>query len=73
MIKVIVTGAGGRMGARLVSLIKESSDLQLVGAIERKGHPAVGSDAGDLAGCGRTGVAGTDNLAALPERPPLLL
>lgn len=73
MIKVIVTGAGGRMGARLVSLIKESSDLQLVGAIERKGHPAVGSDAGEVAGCVRTGVVVTDNLAALAERADVLI
>ena len=61
------------MGARLVSLIKESSDLQLVGALERKGHPAVGSDAGDVAGCGRAGVVVTDNLAALAERADVLI
>jgi 4-hydroxy-tetrahydrodipicolinate reductase len=61
------------MGARLVSLVKESSDLQLVGALERKGHPAVGSDAGDVAGCGRTGVVVTDNLAALAERADVLI
>jgi 4-hydroxy-tetrahydrodipicolinate reductase len=73
VIKVIVTGAGGRMGARLVSLIKESSGLQLVGALERKGHPAVGSDAGDIAGCGRAGVVVTDNLAALAERADVLI
>lgn len=64
MVKIIVAGAGGRMGARLVGLIRESADLQLVGAVERKGHPAVGSDAGDIAGCGRTGVAITDDLAS---------
>jgi len=73
MVKIVVTGAGGRMGARLVSLVKESSDLQLVGALERKGHPAVGSDAGDVAGCGRTGVVVTDNLAALVERADVLI
>ena len=61
------------MGARLVSLIKESSELQLVGALERKGHPAVGSDAGEVAGCGRAGVVVTDNLAALAERADVLI
>lgn len=73
MVKVVVTGAGGRMGARLVSLIKESSELQLVGAVERKGHPAIGADAGDVAGCGRAGVVVTDNLAALAERADALI
>ena len=73
MVKVAVAGASGRMGGRLVSLIKESSDLQLVGAIERKGHPTIGADAGDVAGCGRIGVAMTDNLTALAEHAEVLL
>src|SRR2546425_12607995 len=73
MVKVVVTGAGGRMGTRLVSLIKETPNLQLVGAVERKGHPAVGADAGETAGCGRLGVAVTDNLAALADRAQVLV
>ena len=73
MIKVVVAGASGRMGGRLVSLIKESSGLQLVGALERKGHPAIGADAGDVAGCGRIGVAVTDNLAGRAEHADVLL
>lgn len=73
MVKVIVTGAGGRMGGRLVSLIKESSDLQLVGAVERKGHPSVGKDAGEIAGCGRVGVAVADDLTALADRADVLI
>ena len=73
MVKVVVAGASGRMGGRLVSLIKESSDLQLVGAVERKGHTAIGADAGDVAGCGRIGVAVTDNLTALADRADVLI
>ncbi len=61
------------MGARLVSLVKESSDFQLVGAVERKGHPVVGSDAGEIAGCGRMGVVVTDNLTALADRADVLI
>lgn len=73
MVNVIVAGAGGRMGARLVSLIKESSAFQLVGVVERKGHQAIGADAGEVAGCGRMGVAVTDNLATLAERADVLI
>ena len=73
MVKVIVAGAGGRMGGRLVSLIKKSPDLQLIGAVERKGYPSIGTDAGDVAGCGRIGVAVTDNLTALVERADVLI
>src|SRR2546422_309010 len=72
-IKVVVTGAGGRMGTRLVSLIKESPNLELVGAVEGKGHPAVGVDAGETAGCGRLGVRGTDDLTALADRAEVLI
>jgi 4-hydroxy-tetrahydrodipicolinate reductase len=73
MVKVIVAGAGGRMGGRLVSLIQESDTHQCVGAIEKKGHPAVGQDAGEVAGCGRVGVPVTDDLAALAERADVLI
>lgn len=67
MIKVIVAGAAGRMGNRLVALIKESTALTLAGAIEGKGHQTIGQDAGETAGCGRAGVPVTDDLSALLE------
>ena len=66
-IHVTITGAGGRMGKRLVALVKESSRLQLSGATEMNGHPDLGKDAGDVAGCGPLDVSLTDDLAqALP-------
>lgn len=68
MIKVIVAGAAGRMGCRLVALIKDSTSLTLAGAIEGKGHSAVGDDAGETAGCGRAGIPITDDLAVLLDR-----
>lgn len=37
MIKVVVTGAAGRMGSRLVSLVKDSAFLTLAGAVEGRG------------------------------------
>jgi len=68
MIKVIVAGAAGRMGCRLIALIQESTALTLAGAVEGKGHHALGEDTGEIAGCGRTGVRITDDLSALLER-----
>ena len=68
MIKVIVTGAAGRMGSRLISLIKDSAFLTLAGAVESNGHHAVGEDAGEIAGCGRTGIIIADDLSQLVER-----
>src|SRR5437879_13609060 len=72
-IKVVVTGAGGRMGTRLVTLIKESPNLGRVGAVEGKGHPAVGADAGETAGCGRVGVRVAGDLSALDDVGAVLL
>jgi 4-hydroxy-tetrahydrodipicolinate reductase len=68
MINVIVAGAAGRMGCRLVALIKESTTLTLAGAVEGKGNLAVGDDAGETAGCGRVGILITDDLAGLLDR-----
>lgn len=65
MIKVIITGAAGRMGARLIALTKESAALTLVGAVERKGHISIGEDAGEVAGCGHTGVAISEDLSSV--------
>ena len=63
-----VAGAAGRMGCRLVALIKDSTLLTLAGAIEGKGHPVLGDDAGETAGCGRAGLPITDDFAALLDR-----
>jgi 4-hydroxy-tetrahydrodipicolinate reductase len=73
MIKVIVAGAGGRMGGRLISLIRESKALQLAAALEKKGHPAVGRDAGEVAGCNRLGIKIGDDLSAVADCGDVLI
>ncbi|MFQ5894870.1 MAG: 4-hydroxy-tetrahydrodipicolinate reductase [Nitrospinota bacterium] len=61
-LRAAVAGAAGRMGSRLVCLIKEDPEMELAGALERKGHPALGRDAGEVAGAGKSGVALTDDI-----------
>ncbi len=73
MIKVIVAGAAGRMGCRLVALIKDSTALMLAGAVEGKGHHALGEDAGEVAGVGRAGVPITDDLSSLLDRAEVVI
>lgn len=73
MIKVIVAGAAGRMGSRLVALIKDSAALTLTGAVESNGHVSIGEDAGENAGCGKTGVPITDDLSALLDRGEVVI
>ena len=63
MIRAIVTGAGGRMGGRIITLIAESDGIEVAGAVERKGHPLVGKDVGEGLGFGRTGILIEDDLA----------
>lgn len=73
MIKVIVAGAAGRMGCRLVSLIRDSTALTLAGALEGKDHPMLGEDAGETAGSGRAGLLITDDLSILMERGEVVI
>lgn len=54
--KLVVTGAGGRMGRTIIRAIQESEGVTLWGALERDGSPHLGQDAGELAGVGRLGV-----------------
>ncbi|MBI4247535.1 MAG: 4-hydroxy-tetrahydrodipicolinate reductase [Candidatus Rokubacteria bacterium] len=57
MADLVIAGAAGRMGSRIVACLPEVSDLRLVAALEAPGHPALGRDAGETAGVGRLGVA----------------
>jgi 4-hydroxy-tetrahydrodipicolinate reductase len=56
MADVVVAGAAGRMGSRLVALLQQETALRLVAALEAPGHPALSRDAGEVAGVGRVGV-----------------
>ena len=56
MLKVIVSGAAGRMGRSLVLGVQESKEFTLFGALESEGNESLGLDAGELAGIGKSGV-----------------
>jgi 4-hydroxy-tetrahydrodipicolinate reductase len=61
---IIVCGAAGRMGRALVSLVLQTADARLAGAIEAPAHPAIGQDAGTLAGAVPAGVSITSDFEA---------
>ncbi len=66
MTEVVVAGAAGRMGSRVIACLTEAADLRLAAALEAPGHPRLGADAGEVAGVGRLGVAiAADPAAAL--------
>lgn len=62
MTSVIVAGAAGRMGARIMRAVMDSGELNLTGAFERPDHPDIGRDAGLAAGIGENGVKLAKNL-----------
>lgn len=55
-VPMVVCGAAGRMGRALVALIDSEPQAHLHAAIEAEGHPALGQDAGTLAGIAPLGV-----------------
>jgi 4-hydroxy-tetrahydrodipicolinate reductase len=73
MIKAAVTGAGGRMGGRIITLIQKHEELTLAGALEKPGHPLLGQDAGKLLGLDETGVKIVDDPAAALSRADLII
>ncbi|MCY4657654.1 MAG: 4-hydroxy-tetrahydrodipicolinate reductase [Gammaproteobacteria bacterium] len=56
MINVAIAGVSGQMGLTLVKLFTEAEDTNVVDGFEGPGHPALGQDAGVLAGVGEIGV-----------------
>lgn len=62
--RLVVMGAGGRMGRALVKAITEAAGVTVCAALERAGSPALGKDAGDLAGVGPLGVPVTEDALA---------
>jgi len=67
VIRMIVNGAAGRMGRRIVALASEDREVAVVAGLERPDHPDLGKDLGLLAGIGEIGVALTDRVAVAAD------
>jgi len=65
--RIVIHGAGGRMGQRLVALGSADEQLELVGALESESHPAFGKDAGLVSGIGELGIRLSNELAETAE------
>src|SRR3954468_15148772 len=63
--RLIVAGAGGRMGRTLIRAIGETPGLTLAGATESEGSPHVGQDSGVLAGLAPNRVIVTSEVRPL--------
>lgn len=56
MIKLAVAGAAGRMGKIIFQLAAQDKSFKIVGGLEQRGHPALGTDIGVLIGDDLSGV-----------------
>jgi len=56
MIKVVVSGACGRMGSSIIANLITQADMKLGGALEKKEHPGIGMDAGEVLHVGSLGI-----------------
>jgi 4-hydroxy-tetrahydrodipicolinate reductase len=63
--RLVVAGAGGRMGRTLIKAIAETPGLALAGALEDAKSPLLGQDSGQLAGLGNNGIALSADAKAL--------
>jgi 4-hydroxy-tetrahydrodipicolinate reductase len=63
--RVVIAGAGGRMGRTLIHAVAVSKGLALAGAVEAEGSAVIGRDAGELAGLGRNGITVLSDAAPL--------
>lgn len=73
MIKVVVAGAGGRMGGRICHLITESNDMMIAGAVEKADHPAVHKDLGEWLGLGNMGLGIVSDLEEVIDQGEVVI
>lgn len=73
MPNIIVSGAAGRMGSRIIALLKEYKDLKLIGALEHREHKGIGQDIGEIIGFGKLGVELTTDISNIKENADVII
>jgi 4-hydroxy-tetrahydrodipicolinate reductase len=63
--RVVIAGAGGRMGRTLIHAIAATKGITLAGAVDAPDSAVIGRDAGELAGLGLNGIKVTSDVAPL--------
>lgn len=71
--RIGIAGANGRMGKALLLAASMNPDTQLTVAAVRPGSSLRGTDAGELAGMGKTGIVIIDNLATAMDEFDVLI
>jgi len=63
--RVVIAGAGGRMGRTLIHAVAVTKGFTLAGAVDAPGSAVIGRDAGELAGLGANGIKVTSDVVPL--------
>lgn len=72
-IKVIVAGAAGRMGKRIIHMIQQNTEITLAAAFDMPDHPNIGEDAGLVAGTGELGVSIAGSLEEVMDQGEVVI
>jgi 4-hydroxy-tetrahydrodipicolinate reductase len=62
--KLVIVGAAGRMGRRIISLGIDAGWFEIIAAVEKKDHPDIGKDAGLMAAAGALNIKLDSNFPA---------
>lgn len=73
MTKILVAGAAGRMGQRLVHMVMQHPELELTGAFEHPQSLALGQDVGAISGLGEIGVIVTPGLESVVDKGDVII
>ena len=71
-LRVAIAGASGRMGRTLIEAVEAAPDLQLAGALDVAGSPAIGQDAAAFLGRARGVLITSDLRAGLADAQVLI-
>ena len=70
--RIIITGASGRMGQMLIRAVAQAEGVKLAGATERAGSAALGKDAGVMVGLDALNIAVVESLEQCPAADVLI-
>jgi 4-hydroxy-tetrahydrodipicolinate reductase len=73
MLNIIVSGAAGRMGSRIIALSKDNKNLKIIGALERRDHNKIGCDIGEIIGISKINVKLSSNITDVAEKADVLI
>ena len=73
MIRLVMAGAAGRMGKTILQLAGRDKAFKIVGALEQRGHAALGQDLGPILGRDLMGVKVTQDATAALKGADVLI